>query len=224
MFSTAKTIYSAVGVESSEEVSAIEFGTNGGQCSCHSSQTSGAPGDPSGELTPIMEITDSFEIDDKGIRLGLSELDELVALLEKWLLALAALFVVLPAVSLCSSQCTPGNYKVTVASVGAAKCSRKNGKGKLMNGYSGTFSLNYQVCCQNYCMVFWTDEFYVDLGNTNHTLLRMTPGRNARSKKISTDKAKRVASAAAKAMTSGAPFPRTRVKPIYVMPSALANC
>ena len=46
MFSTAETIYSAVGVESSEEVSAIEFGTNGGQCSCHSSQTSGAPGDP----------------------------------------------------------------------------------------------------------------------------------------------------------------------------------
>jgi hypothetical protein len=75
-------------------------------------------------------------------------------------------------VAICSSACTPPNAFIAGA-IRAVNIRSDNTAGT----EQPAFDLDWDYCCQNICMVFWTDEFIVTV-TTNHTFgAGFGPGR-----------------------------------------------
>ncbi|MCB1495036.1 MAG: hypothetical protein KDJ86_04565 [Bauldia sp.] len=64
-------------------------------------------------------------------------------------------------ISPCSSACTAGNWQMVIGTSGTRN----------VNGQAQPyFTYDWNYCCQNKCLWFWTDEFWQPAGTTSHDL------------------------------------------------------
>jgi hypothetical protein len=153
---------------------------------------------------PLELVDEPQEILESALKIELDRLEELADLLARLFIELANFFLILPALSPCSSDCTPFTWRKSLVNSGA----RVTASGKLQP----FFVIKWEFCATNACMFWWTDDWWKDLGNTTHDVGR--PFKPARAKQAKS-KAKRMGKRAAKGKSIG-----DKVKPPLTSPPA----